>query len=282
MKSFKNKVAVITGAAEGIGKALAVKAAAEGMKLVLADLNPATLEKTGAELAAGGTEVVTMKVDVTSADEVAALADRAYAAFGAVHLLANNAGVGVGNNAWETSLKEWDWVLGVNLYGVIHGLRSFIPRMLAGGEEGHILNTASAAGLVSAPSLAAYNVSKFGVVTLTEGLHHDLVLRQSKLKAHVLCPAWVQTRIHDSTRYLSDEAQKSAAVRGADPVAQLIRSAIAKAVESGITPQKVADDVFDALMNDRFYIITHEMTKAGVKTRMDDILMPRSPTLLTI
>lgn len=282
MNFFQNKVAVITGAAEGIGKALAAKAAAEGMKLVLADLNAAALEKTAAEFAAGGTEVITVALDVSNAEAVEALASRAYEAFGAVHVLINNAGVGVGNNAWETSLKEWNWVLGVNLYGVIHGLRSFIPRMLAGGEEGHIVNTASAAGLVTAPSLAAYNVSKFGVVTLTEGLHHDLTLRQTKLHAHVLCPAWVKTRIHESTRYLPEGAEKSAAAVAADPLVAKMRSAVARAVESGITPEEVADQVFAALRENRFYIITHEMTKAGVKVHLEDILTPRQPTLLTI
>lgn len=281
MTSFQNKIAVITGAAEGIGKCLAARAAAQGMKLVLADLNPAALEKTAAEFAAGGTEVVTMQVDVSNGDQIEALAERAYSAFGAVHVLCNNAGIGVGNTAWETTLKEWEWVLGVNLYGVIHGLRSFIPRMLAGGQEGHIVNTASAAGLLTAPSMASYNVSKFGVVTLTESLHHDLTLRRSKLRAHVLCPAWVQTRIHDSTRYLPNDGSREAAAKCQDPVVAQIRSAIAKAVETGISPDSVAAQVFDAMANDRFYIITHDMTKAGVKVRMDDILTPRPPTLLS-
>lgn len=281
MQEFKNKVAVITGAAEGIGKSLAAAAAARRMKLVLADLNAATLEKTAAEFAANGSEVVTHQLDVSKADQVEALAEKAYRSFGAVHVLANNAGIGVGNTSWETSLSEWEWVLGVNLYGVIHGLRSFVPRMLAGGEEGHIVNTASAAGLLTAPSMASYNVSKFGVVTLTESLHHDLTIRRTKLHAHVLCPAWVQTRIHDSTRYLPDETQRAAAAKCADPVVAQIRGAIAKAVETGISPEEVARQVFSAFEQNQFYIITHEMTKAGVKVRMDDVLTPRPPTLLS-
>ncbi|MBS0660087.1 MAG: SDR family NAD(P)-dependent oxidoreductase [Verrucomicrobia bacterium] len=280
MQDFKNKVAVITGAAEGIGKALATVAAARRMKLVLADLNAATLEKTAAEFAAEGAEVVTHQLDVSKADQVEALAEKAYRAFGAVHVLANNAGIGVGNTSWETSLSEWEWVLGVNLYGVIHGLRSFVPRMLAGGEEGHIVNTASAAGLLTAPSMASYNVSKFAVVTLTEGLHHDLTLRRTKLHAHVLCPAWVQTRIHDSTRYLPDDLQRAAAEQ-CDPVVAQIRGAIVKAVETGISPAEVARQVFEAFEQNQFYIVTHDMTKAGVKVRMDDILTPRPPTLLS-
>lgn len=281
MKSFQDKVAVITGGAEGIGKALAAKAAEEGMKLVLADLNAESLEKTAAEFRAGGTAVETMQLDVSKAEQVEALAEKAYSTFGGVHFLANNAGIGTGNTAWETSLREWEWVLGVNLYGVIHGLRSFVPRMLAGGEEGHIVNTASAAGLVTAPSVAAYNVSKFAVVTLTESMHHDLTIRRAKIKAHVLCPAWVQTRIHDSTRYLPSEEERNAAAQTTDPVLAQIRSTIAKAVETGISPASVADQVFEAMRNDQFYIITHEFTKAAVKVRMDDILTPRAPTFLS-
>ena len=188
MKELQGKVAVITGAAEGIGRAIAEQAAARGMKLVLADISEAKLNETVAALRASGAEVEGVQVDVSKAEQVEALAARAFERFGNVHLLVNNAGVALAKSAWETTLADWEWVLGVNLYGVIHGIRAFVPRMLEKGEEGHIVNTASVAGLVSQPAMAAYNVSKFGVVTLTEGLHHDLTLRKTKLKASVLCP----------------------------------------------------------------------------------------------
>src|SRR5947209_9479118 len=168
MKDFQGKVAVVTGAASGIGRALAEKSAQEGMKVVLADVEESALRQAEEELKTSGAEVVAVRTDVSQAQEVEALAQQAFATFGAVHLLFNNAGVGAGTTVWESSLADWQWLLGVNLWGVIHGVHFFVPRMLAQDSEGHIVNTASSAGLVASSGLGMYTVSKHGVVTLSE------------------------------------------------------------------------------------------------------------------
>src|SRR5207248_8286700 len=200
MKDFQGKVAVVTGAASGIGRALAGKSMQEGMKVVLADVEESALKQAEDELKASGAEVLAVRTDVSKAGEVEALAQQAFATYGAVHLLCNNAGVGAGTTVWGSSLADWQWVLGVNLWGVIHGIHFFVPRMLAQGSEGHIVNTASAAGLISSPGLGIYKVAKHGVVTLSETLALELAARGAKLKASVLCPEWVNTRIMDAER----------------------------------------------------------------------------------
>jgi NAD(P)-dependent dehydrogenase (short-subunit alcohol dehydrogenase family) len=280
MHDLKDKVAVITGAADGIGKSLALKAAAEGMKLVLADIDTKKLDQLVTELTSSGTEAVGLKVNVSRAEDVAALADLAYETFSGVHLLINNAGVALAKNAWETTQKDWDWVMGVNLYGVTNGLSAFIPRMLAAGEEGHVVNTASIAGLLSEPSMAAYNVSKFGVVTLSEGLHHDLTLRQAKIKVSVLCPAWVKTRIAEADRHRP--ADERIDLTKLDKVTAATGISMFKAVQAGIEPEEIAEATFAAIRDGRFYIITHPQTMTGIRIRMDDILGNRQPTLLPI
>jgi len=279
MKNLQGKIAVITGGAEGIGKGIAVRAAAEGMKLVLADINAAKLEATVAEFKAQGIEVIGVPTDVASEEQVNALAAKAFAHFGNVHLLVNNAGVAVAKPAWETTQKDWDWVMGVNFYGVTHALRAFIPTMLKHGEEGHIVNTASMAGLTSQPSLASYNASKHAVVTVSEGLHHDLTLRQSRIKVSVLCPGWVKTGIGHSERNRDDGKQTASAI---DPVAAKVGMAVLQAVENGIPVSQVASDVFDAIAAERFYILTHPEMKQAIQVRMEDILQQRAPTLLKI
>ncbi|HRA24386.1 MAG TPA: SDR family NAD(P)-dependent oxidoreductase, partial [Usitatibacteraceae bacterium] len=187
--------AVITGAAEGIGRAIAEEAAERGMRLVLADIDAARLEATVAALRATGAEVEGLRTDVSKAAEVDALADFAFSRFGGVRLLVANAGVACAKPVWETTPGDWEWVMGVNLYGVTNALRAFLPRMLASGEPGHVSATASMAGLLSLPSMAAYNASKHAVVTVMEGLHHDLTARGARIGASVLCPGWVRTRI---------------------------------------------------------------------------------------
>lgn len=280
MRELKNKVAVITGAADGIGKALAMKGAKEGMKLVLADIDIAKLDRLVAELTAGGTEAASMRVDVSRAEEVEALAQFAYDTFGEVHLLVNNAGVALAKNAWETTARDWEWVMGVNLYGVTNGVRSFVPRMLASDVYCHIINTSSIAGLLSEPSMAAYNVSKFGVVTLSEGLHHDLTLRQAKIGVSVLCPAWVKTRIAEADRHRP--ADERIDLTQLDKVTAATGMAMFKAVKNGVEPEEIAEAAFAAVRDNRFYIITHPQTMAGIRIRMDDILQERQPTLLPI
>ena len=280
MNQLRGQTAVITGAGSGIGLALARRAAREGMHLVLADIDGADLARAAEALAAGGAEVLARVVDVAKAGEVAALADAAFARFGAVRLLCNNAGVALCKPAWEIAAEDWAWVLGVNLHGVIHGLQAFVPRMLAGGAPGRIVNTASAAGLLSPPGFAAYSVSKHAVVALSEVLHHDLALRSSRLKVSVLCPAWVNTRIAQSDRH------REAAERGdpatLDAVSVHVAQAVLQATAAGLDPADVADAVFRADAEDRFYILTHAATKAGVRVRLEDILLDRPPTLLDL
>lgn len=280
MQNFTDKVAVVTGAAEGIGKAIARAAAAEGMKLVLADIDAAALDALAAEFAAADVPVLALRTDVSSPEQVDALADAAFARFGAVHLLVNNAGVAVAKSVWETTPKDWEWVLGVNLYGVTNGLRAFVPRMLERGEAGHIVNTASVAGLLSVPALAAYNASKFAVVTVSEGLHHDLALRQAPIGVSVLCPSWVKTRIAESGRHRLGE--EGAVQAGASVQSQKIGQAVFQAVQAGITPDSVAESVFAAVRAGRFYIVTHPESRTGVRVRMEDILENRNPTLMSL
>jgi len=278
MQEFQGKVAVITGGAEGIGRAIAERAAQAGMKLVLADIDGPRLKAVVEDFGSRGVDAVGLRADVSKQEQVEQLAALAFERHGNVHLLANNAGVGHNRPVWETTQADWDWVMGVNLYGVIHGLRAFIPTMLAKGEPGHIVNTASMAGLTSQPGLAIYNASKHAVVTVSEGLHHDLTLRQSKLRVSVLCPAWVKTRIHLSGRNRQD--QDTAPIETLDPVAMKVGLAVMDAVENGIPVEQVANDVFDAIVAERFYILTHPGHKPAIQTRLEDILAERAPSLL--
>jgi NAD(P)-dependent dehydrogenase (short-subunit alcohol dehydrogenase family) len=278
MKELQGKVAVITGAAEGIGLAVAQAAAAEGMKLVLADLNPEALAQAAVQLEQAGAAVLAVPTDVSQSAQVDALSDAAFAHFGRVHLLVNNAGVAVAKSAWESTEADWKWVMGVNLDGVAHALRAFLPRMLAHGDEGHVVNVASVAGLIGAPAMAAYGASKFAVVGLTEGLHHDLTLRKARIKASVLCPAWVKTRIALSERARpADERSKPEALH---PISAKVGLNILKAVESGKDPAEIAATMLDGVKHERFYILTHDHTLDAVARHTDDLLQGRSPTLI--
>ena len=195
MQAFNDKVAVITGAASGIGRAIAERCVQEGMKVVLADVEVEALTQTEADMKTAGATVLAVLTDVAQAADVEALAHKTLDAFGAVHLLCNNAGVGAGTSIWESPIADWEWVMGVNLWGVIHGVRVFVPIMLAQDTACHIVNTASMAGLVSGSGLGVYRVTKHGVVTLSETLYHELVQRGAKVKVSVLCPGYVNTRI---------------------------------------------------------------------------------------
>ena len=276
MKDFQGKVAVITGGASGLGRAMADRFARAGMSIVLADVEPNALAKAEAEMKAAGAKVIGVRTDVSKAAEVEALAQKTLAAFGAVHLLANNAGVAEGGNVWDNTVADWEWVLGVNMWGVIHGVRVFTPIMLAQGSEGHIVNTASVAGLISPPGMGIYCVSKHAVVTLSECLHHDLAQKTNKLKCSVLCPAYVPTGIADSGRNrpaeLSQTRQKSAADLALD-------ASLKKAVQSGkLSAADVAEKVYEAVLEERFYILTHPKIKPSIQWRMEDILQERNPT----
>ncbi len=276
MKDFQGKVAVITGGASGLGRAMAERFASMGMSIVLADVEPNALAKAEAEMKASGAKVIGVRTDVSKAADVEALAQKTLAAFGGVHVLANNAGVAEGGNVWDNTVADWEWVLGVNLWGVIHGVRVFTPIMLKQGDEGHIINTASVAGLISPPGMGIYCVSKHAVVTLSECLHHDLAQKTDKIKCSVLCPAYVPTGIADSGRNrpaeLNQTRQKTAADLALD-------ASLKKAVQSGkLSAADVAQKVYEAVRDERFYILTHPKIKPSIQWRMDDILADRNPT----
>jgi NAD(P)-dependent dehydrogenase (short-subunit alcohol dehydrogenase family) len=277
MKQFEGRVAVITGGASGLGLAMARRFAREGMKLALADVQADALATAVAEFEAAGTPVLGVRCDVSKQTDVDALRDATVKKFGAAHVLCNNAGVAPGGLAWESTLEDWEWCLGVNVHGVIHGLRSFVPLMLAQEDEAHIVNTASVAGLLSPPGMAIYCVSKHAVVTLTECLHHDLAAKTDKVKASVLCPAYVPTGISDSERNRPAELQNAPKARTPEEIAR--EEALRHAVKSGrITADDVAAMVFEAIRDDRFYILTHGKIKGAIETRMQDILLERAPT----
>ena len=272
MKDLKGKVAVITGAGSGFGRELAILCAGEGMKLVLADIQQDSLPGTVA-LLPPGTESISVRLDVADAAAVEALARQTYEKFGAAHLLFNNAGVSPVGPAWTATLEDWQWTIGVNLMGVVHGIRSFVPRMLEQKGECHVVNTASVAGLLSVPASSVYCVTKHGVVTLSECLHHDLQLFGAKIGVSVLCPAFVNTGIKDSQR------NRPSDLAATNPLSKPFEQQMRKAVESGrLSAADVARITLDAVKANRFYILTHPKIKGSIETRLRDILDERTPT----
>jgi NAD(P)-dependent dehydrogenase (short-subunit alcohol dehydrogenase family) len=274
MRELKDKVVVITGGASGIGRALADRFATEGSKIVLADVEPGALEEAAAELRAGGTTVLAVPTDVSRPEQVQALCDRTLAEFGHVDVVCNNAGVAASGLAWEHTLADWEWVLGVNLWGVIHGVRTFVPVMLRQGGEGHIVNTASVAGLTSSPFMSIYNVAKHAVATLSETLHKDLGLLGAPIKVSVLCPGFVRTRIMDAERNRPASLQNPTPAQHDPHMEEMARAAIA----AGLPPEEAAAQVVDAVRNERFYVLTHPKFVADVRERMEDIIEGRNPT----
>lgn len=262
MDELAGRVAVVTGAASGIGLALARAFAAESMAVVLADVEEAALEKAAAELAEAGADTLAVPTDVSDAAAVAALADAAYERFGAAHVLCNNAGVSGGGLTWEIPLADWDWILGVNLRGVINGVHAFVPRMIAGGAEGHVVNTASIAGLVSTPFMAGYNVSKHGVVALSETMSVELAMLGTPIGVSVLCPGWVRTRIHEA-----DRNRPGGSASGGDPAVAAMRSVVEQWIAEGMDPADVAAAVVDAVRNRRFYVKTHAAMEELIRRR---------------
>ena len=276
MEEFKDRTAVITGAASGIGYALAERFGAEGMNVVMADVEERSLEAAHNKLSDLGVNAIAVKADVSQLQEIQALADRAYDEYGAVHILCNNAGVSGGGMKplWEQPLNNWHWVMGVNLWGVIHGIRAFVPRMLAQDTEGHIVNTASMAGHISGAGLGVYKVTKFGVVTISETLCHELAQRDAKIKVSVLCPGFVNTRIGESERNRPGHLRNDP---GAETDRQARRQSLDRLVDDGMAPAEVAGRVFEAIRNEKLYILTHPRLLKAVKVRMDDILQDRNP-----
>jgi NAD(P)-dependent dehydrogenase (short-subunit alcohol dehydrogenase family) len=281
MNNFNHKVAVITGGASGLGREFANQAAERGMKVVLADVQQDALDQARTELEARGVEVLAMLCDVRKGEQVQALADATMQRFGAVHLLFNNAGVGSGGLIWENSEADWEWVLGVNVWGVIHGVRIFTRLMLECAArdpafEGHIVNTASMAGLLNAPTMGVYNVSKHAVVSLSESLYHDLQLVEAPIGASVLCPYFVPTGISQSHRNRPRDVKMTAGPTASQMAAQAMTE---KAVESGkVSAADVAQITFEAIGAGQFYIYSHPGALGNVAERMDDIVHQRNPS----
>ena len=276
---FKGKTAVLTGAGSGFGLECARIGAKLGMNLVLVDVQQDALDKAAAELQAQGVQVMAHKVDVGSAAAMEVLASQVQARFGAPHFVFNNAGVAAGGLLWENTVADWNWVLGVNLWGVVHGVRLFTPMMLEAAKadpayQGHIVNTASMAGLLTPPNMGIYNVSKHAVVSLTETLYQDLSLVTDQISASVLCPYFVPTGISHSDRNRPGE------LAAAKPTqSQLIGQAMSeKAVSSGkVTAADVAQKVFDAVQAGQFYIYSHPQALGNVQQRMEAIVMGKNP-----
>jgi NADP-dependent 3-hydroxy acid dehydrogenase YdfG len=273
MKDFAGRVAVITGAGSGFGREFARLAAALDMRLVLADIQADALAAVAAELR--GAALLALPTDVARAADMEALAARTYETFGAAHLLFNNAGVGAGGFVWENSVADWQWVLGVNLWSVIHGIRLFVPKMLAQGDACHVVNTASVAGLLSAQTMGVYNVSKHAVVTLSETLYQDLRMVGADIGVTVLCPAFVATGIASSERNRGAEFVSGPLTQSQ----QMAAAATARAVQSGrLTAAEVAAKTFDCIREKQFYCITHPKILGSVELRLQDILRQRNPS----
>ncbi len=272
MEDLQGKVAVITGGASGIGRAVADRAAAEGMQIVLGDIEEGPLQQAVGELTSKGAEALGVATDVADGASVRALRDAALDRFGAVHLVHNNAGIGLGGPIWEVTEEDWRWILGVNLWGVIHGVATFTPLLIEQGE-GHIVNTASIAGLIAAPFLGPYNATKQAVVAISETLFKDLQAVGAPVGVSVLCPGFVQTRIGESQRNRPEWAPE----RDVEGAAAL-RGVVQNMVDGGIAPSTVADRVIDAVLTGTFYILTHPELDGALTTRFDDILRGRAPS----
>lgn len=269
MKDLSGKTAVVTGAASGIGLAVARRFGGEGMRVVLADIEAGALESACEDLAGEGYDVASFRLDISQPEEVKRLAEFALQRYGSVQVLCNNAGVGIGGTIWEHSPEDWQWLLGVNVNGIVNGLREFVPAMLSQGDECHIVNTASAAGLDARPWLGMYSATKYAVVAISEALQAELCMRGATIGVSVLCPALVNTRIGESERNRSvgvtDTGDIPAEGRAFD---QAFRAALAQ----GLSPSRVADAVVDGIRDGRFYIITNAETEARVRDRFGRIL----------
>jgi len=279
ISDFKGKTAVITGAGSGFGLAFARIGASLGMQLVLIDVQQDSLDAASAELQAAGAQTLAFRLDVSDAAQMEAMADSVKAQWGAPHLVFNNAGVGSGGLIWENSTQDWEWVLGVNLMGVVHGVRLFTPMMLEAAAQdaawqGHIVNTASMAGLLNPPNMGVYNVSKHAVVSLSETLYQDLSLVTGQIGASVLCPYFVDTGISQSFR------NRPASMDGNPTRSQQVQHAmISKAVASSkVSAAEVAQLVFDAVARNQFYIYSHPKAIGAMQTRLEDVLQARNPS----
>jgi NAD(P)-dependent dehydrogenase (short-subunit alcohol dehydrogenase family) len=281
MREFKSKVAVITGAASGIGYGIAERCAREGMRIVLADIERGALTKAERNIKATGAEVLAVRTDVSKSKDVEALSQKTLDAFGAVHLLFNNAGVGPGWTTWGSSLADWQWILGVNLWGVIYGVHFFVPIMLKQDTECHIVNTASVGGLLAIAGTAPYAVSKHGVVALSETLYRELVLGGYKVGVSVLCPGLIKTNIVECSRNRPGELQNKPGegMDTPDSGIQAARHRTKQGVEKGMPPPQLAEIVFDAIRENKFYVLPNaDLFRPMIRARLEDIAQERNPT----
>lgn len=278
MEQLNGRVAVVTGGASGIGRALAEKLGGEGMKVVLADVEPGPLDATARDLRARGIATLAVVTDVTKPDQVQRLAEKTLEEFGGVHVVCNNAGVFAGGLCWTQPVADYEWVLGVNMWGVIHGIRTFVPIMLERGEEGHVVNTASMAALTANPYAAAYHMSKHAVLALSEVLYHELRGLGARIGVSALCPEAVATKIDDCER------NRPSALRAHDggalpPDVELVNGAIKAAVAGGIPTSVIADRVLRAIREDRFYVLSDDVAwRRSSEARLEDVRLGRNPT----
>ena len=278
LTEFDGKVAVVTGAASGIGRSMCEKFASLGMRIVMADVEGDRLRQSAKRIEATGVEVLAVTVDVSRADELSRLAADTLERFGKVHVLCNNAGVFAGGLTWDAVGSDWEWVLGVNLYGVLHGIRAFVPIMLEQNEPGHVVNTCSMAGLINTPLSGAYNVSKHAALSLTETLYHELRMKQSPVGCSALCPELIRTGIANSDRNRPPHLKRP---EDADtPEMELVEQAIRSSIETGLDPSVMAERVYQGIKQDQFYLLAEEGTnwEAACLARLEDIRLRRNPT----
>lgn len=278
MKEFKDKVAVITGAASGIGRGLAERCVQEGMKVVLADVEVSTLTQTEEALKARSETVLAVPTDVSKSEDVEALAKKTLHEFGAIHLLFNNAGVEGRGTVWESTPADWEWIVNVNLYGVIHGVRVFVPIMLKQETECHIVNTASLAALISGPGLGIYRVTKHGVMGLSETLYHELKQKNAQIGVSVLCPSFVRSRLVEAERNRPTALRNPPGERKLSPQEQAQIQWFREQNEKGMPSEQFADLVFEGMKQNTFYIFSHPESMEGIRRRMEDIIQQRNPT----
>ena len=280
METFEGKVAVITGGASGLGLAMAQRFAEAGMNIVIGDIEAEPLAMAEAAIASKGVKVLPQRTDVSKAEDVEALAESAYRRFGAVHVLCNNAGIGGSPGAlWELSLEDWRWVIDVDLWSVVHGVRSFVPRMIAGGQEAHVVNTASVAGLVSGAVGGPYTVAKFGVVALSEQLYFELGRAGHPIGVSVLCPGFVNTNIYDSSR--NRQAEYGEAALEPTPEAAGRRAVLQAMRNTMLQPSEIGELVFEAVRARNLYIVPagSEALEKAVRNRLENVVERRNPVL---
>jgi len=282
MKEFKDKVAVVTGAASGIGRGLAGQCAKEGMKVVIADIEEARLKETEEALKSNGADVLAVKTDVPKLEDIEALAQKTLDTYGGVHLLFNNAGVQAESSSrkppWEYTLADWEWVMGVNLWGVIHGIKVFVPIMLDQNTECHIVNTSSMAGLITEPQLVIYATTKAGVIKISEAMYLQLQQRNAKLGVSVLCPAFVTSDLGNAARNRPQEFQNPVETQEETEQPSLLKK-IQKGNWNTLSPEQCAELVFQCIREGTFYILTDPLIDTLVKQRIDNILKRQSPAL---